>query len=202
MFLTSSMALVMSWTDVIMLGIYSNEAEVGIYSVAVKLANLTSIVLIAVNSIAAPKFVEFYSKGDIEGFIAIVQNSTKIIFFSSLPIILFLFLFSKYILILFGQKFVDGYIALWILLIGQTVNTISGPVGYILMMIGEEKVFRNITIITSFINITLNYLLVQRFGINGVAFATAISLSLLNIISLIYIKTKLGFWTLNFRRIV
>ncbi|KPJ98467.1 MAG: hypothetical protein AMK71_11325, partial [Nitrospira bacterium SG8_35_4] len=66
MLLTSSLFLVMWWTDTIMLGIFRTEGEVGIYSVALKIATLASITLFSINTIAAPKFAEFYGKGDMK----------------------------------------------------------------------------------------------------------------------------------------
>lgn len=199
MLLTSSMALVMGWTDILMLGMFRTEAEVGVYSVVVKLAGLTSITLMAINSIAAPKFSEFYSSGDMEGLKNMAQSSTKMIFFSSLPIIIVLMLFPKFILGIFGSEFVIGVTALWILMAGQLVNAMTGSVGYILIMTGKEKLFQNIIMSTSVLNIMLNYILVQRYGLNGVAISTAISLALLNLIPFYYVKYKYGFYTFNFK---
>ncbi|MFK7779649.1 MAG: flippase [Candidatus Gracilibacteria bacterium] len=200
MLLTSSMALVMGWTDMVMLGMFRSEAEVGVYSVVVKLAGLTSIALIGINSIAAPKFSEFYSSGNKEGLRNIAQSSTKMIFFSSIPIISILILFPKQILGMFGSEFTVGYMALWILMIGQIINSVTGSVGYILIMTGKEKLFQNIIIFTGILNIALNYILVEKYGLNGVAFSTAISLSVQNIISFFYVKYYYGFYTFNWKR--
>jgi O-antigen/teichoic acid export membrane protein len=197
MLLTSSMALVMGWTDIVMLGMFRSEAEVGVYSVVVKLAGLTSIALIAINSIAAPKFSEFYSKGDMEGLKNIAQSSTKMIFFTSMPVIAILILFPKQILGMFGEEFTVGYLALWILMTGQIVNSMTGSVGYILIMTGKEKLFQNIIIFTSILNILLNYVLVETYGLVGVALSTAISLSLLNLIPYFYVKYYYGFYTFS-----
>jgi O-antigen/teichoic acid export membrane protein len=199
MLLASSMALVMNWTDVLILGMFRSETEVGVYSVVTKLASLTSIVLIAINTIAAPKFSEYYAKKDNQGLEKIVQSSTKMILFGSLPIILILLFFSSDILHLFGKNFCMGTTALWILTIGQLINVMTGSVGYILIMTGKEKIFQNIIIITSILNILLNYMLVEKFGLYGVALSTSVSLSLLNIISFLYIRHEYGFYTLNLK---
>jgi len=198
MLLTSSMTLVMGWTDIVMLGMFRSEAEVGIYSVVVKLAGLTSITLIAINSIAAPKFSEFYSKGDMEGLKKTAQDSTKMIFFTSMPIILTLIFLPKQILGMFGNEFLGGYVALWILMTGQIVNSMVGSVGYILIMTGNERVYQNMIIFSSIINIILNYLLVKDYAIEGVAFSTAFSMGLLNIMSFIYIYKRYNFSTIKF----
>jgi len=193
----SSLLLIMSWTDIIMLGILKSETEVGIYSVLIKLAMVTSITLVAINTIAAPKFSELYSKNDIEGLKSIAQNSTKMIFYTTLPIILILSIYPNFILGLFGTEFLSGVSALWILMIGQFINAISGSVGYILNMTGKEKVFQYIILSAASLNIVLNFFLIKKFGINGAAIATSISVSFLYIISMLYVKKYFGFYTFN-----
>ena len=60
MFMTATMTFIIGQTGVIMLGIFCSEAEVGYYSVAVKLATLTNFMISAVNSMSAPKFSELF----------------------------------------------------------------------------------------------------------------------------------------------
>ncbi|MCK4440884.1 MAG: polysaccharide biosynthesis C-terminal domain-containing protein, partial [Sulfurovaceae bacterium] len=175
-----------------------SEADVGIYSVVVKLVSLTSITLVAVNSIVAPKFSEFYSKGDMSGLKKVAQSSTKIIFFTTLPIIVILSLFPKFILGIFGEKFIIGVTALWILMFGQFINAVSGSVGYILIMTGKQILFNKIILLTSLLNIALNYILIYKYGIIGAAISTMISLSLLNILPFIFVRYYYGFYSFDF----
>ncbi|MFQ5836125.1 MAG: oligosaccharide flippase family protein, partial [bacterium] len=112
MLLASSLFLIMQWTDTIMLGMFRTEGEVGVYNIALKVAMLTSITLFAINSIAAPKFAEFYGRGDMEGLGKVAQQSTKLIFWSSFPILLILFIFPAFILGIFGGEFKVGVFAL------------------------------------------------------------------------------------------
>ena len=182
--------MIMSLTDKLMLGIFKTPYEVGIYSVALKLATITSMVLTAINTIVAPKFSELYWEYNLEDLKKVIRFSAKIIFFSSAPILLIYFLFSHQILSIFGKEFVQGASALIILSVGQFINSASGSVGYFLNMTGHQKVFRNIVFISSFVNIVLNYLLIPILGYNGAAFATAFSISLWNIMALVYAKIK------------
>ena len=190
MLVTASMFMIMSLTDKLMLGIFKTPYEVGIYSVALKLATITSMVLTAINTIVAPKFSELYWEYNLEDLKKVIRFSAKIIFFSSAPILLIYFLFSHQILSIFGKEFVQGASALIILSVGQFINSASGSVGYFLNMTGHQKVFRNIVFISSFVNIVLNYLLIPILGYNGAAFATAFSISLWNIMALVYAKIK------------
>ena len=186
----------MGWTDIIILGMFKTEGEVGIYNVALKVATLTSITLFAINSIAAPKFAEFYGKKDMKGLREVVLQTTKLIFWTSFPILLVFFFFPSFILGIFGREFEAGAVALMILAFGQFINAISGSVGYILQMSGKHKVFQNIILVATTINIILNAVLIPRYGINGAACASLVSMSFWNLSSVTYIKIHFGISTL------
>ncbi|MBM7571382.1 oligosaccharide flippase family protein [Aquibacillus albus] len=196
MLVTSSMLLIMSWTDILMIGYFMNTNDVGIYSIAVKVATITSFTLTAVNTISAPKFSELFWKKEIIGLKKIVETSSKLIFLSSTPILFFIFFFSKDILSLFGKEFIGGWFVLIILGMGQFINSITGSVGYLLNMTGNQKVYRNIAITSALCNILLNFILIPLFGLMGAAIATAFSTALLNIGSTIQVKRIFGWWTI------
>ena len=59
--LSTSILLIMSWADSIIIGIFKTEAEIGIYNVSIKLAMISGIVLGAVNIIVAPKLSQTYN---------------------------------------------------------------------------------------------------------------------------------------------
>lgn len=196
MLLSSSMVFIMHWTDTIMLGIFRTGGEVGVYNVALKIAALTSITLFAVNSIAAPKFAELYGKNDTKGLNKIARLSAKLIFLSSLPIILSFILFPDFFLGLFGNEFKVGVRALIILTFSQFINAISGSVGYILIMTGKQKKYQNIILAATIINITLNLFFIPRYGINGAALASMISVAFWNMSAVVYIKKNFNILTL------
>jgi O-antigen/teichoic acid export membrane protein len=190
MMLSSSILLLMAWADTIMIGIFKTEVDVGFYNVALKLAMLASIILGSVNSILAPKISETFNNNKIDEFKVLIKQSTRIIFFISLPILIVLFLFPEFLLSLFGQEFVIAKTTLHILLIGQAVNAMSGSVGLILQMTGKEKVYQNILLIALVFNIMLNLFLIPKFGIEGAAIASAFSFLFWNLSSVLYIYKR------------
>ena len=64
MLLSNSMAYLLNWSSVLILGIYLVPSEVGYFSVAMKVSMVTSIFLYSVNSIVAPKLSEYYATND------------------------------------------------------------------------------------------------------------------------------------------
>ncbi len=196
MLLIGSLNLIMKWTDIVMLGIFTDEKSVGIYNVAVKVSTMTAITLAAINSIAAPKFAEFWGKNDFKSLEKTVHQTTKLIFFSSIPILIIIWIFPSYILKIFGEEFIIGKNALLILSIGQFINAISGSVIILLNMTGKQMAAQNIVLIGALLNVVLNFVLIPIYGIIGAAIASMISVSFINLVAVFYIKKMYGFVTI------
>jgi len=174
-----------------MLSIYGAEEEVGIYSMALKLAMLTSIALIAVNSILAPKISHLYSISDFKNLEKTIHQATKMIFLIASPVLIIYVIVPDYIMGIFGKDFKVGAIALVVLSLGQFMNAISGPVGQVLNMTDKENILRNTAIFAALCNLILNYILIQKYGMNGAAIATALSGTIWNLLCVIYIYKKM-----------
>jgi O-antigen/teichoic acid export membrane protein len=196
MLLSSSMLMITNWTNTLMLGMFRTEAEVGIFNVAARISTATSFTLIAINSITASKFAEFYGRRDYIGLEKYVQQSTKLIFWTSFPVLLAIIFFPSLILGIFGEEFKKAVVALLLLTIGTFISSISGSVGILLNMTGRHKVFQYIILTTAFLNIILNALLIPKYGINGAAIVTMISFAFWNLSSAIYIKNSLKIMTI------
>ncbi len=190
-----SVQFIMAWTDKLMLGNMMSAEQVGVYFTAFKLSMFGSISLMAINSIASPKFAEIYAKNDLLELKKVVQQSTKIIFWSTLPLIIFFFIFPEFLLGIFGSEFKAGVTAFVYLSIGKLISAFSGSVGNLLQMTGRQVTFMNILFFGAIINVVLNLLLIPLYGINGAALASMISLSSWNLIMVYFAKREYGFYT-------
>jgi O-antigen/teichoic acid export membrane protein len=179
-----------------MVGIWKSSSEVGIFAVANRTAALTSFILIAVNSIAAPKFAALYSQGNLEDLGKTAQHAARLMVLMAGPVLLFFLVFPGWVMSMFGDHFESGSLALSIIAAGQFVNVVTGSVGYLLMMCGYERLMRNTTAISAIVNIVANVLLIPRFGINGAAVASAITLISQNLIAAALVWRRLGIWTI------
>lgn len=196
MMFSDSFALLLGWVNIFLLGYFINESDVGIYDSAERLAALSNLVLLAVNSIAAPKFAEEFAADNFEQLKTITKKSTKIIFYSSLPFMILYIVFGELLLGFFGPEFVIGFWALFYLSLGKFVSSISGSVGYLLQMTGNQKTFQNVIFIAIVVNLILSLILIPILGITGAAIAKCITIVFWNITLVIIIKRKLGFWTI------
>lgn len=191
MFMNTAISFIMAQTGIIMLGMFRSDAEVGYYGISVKLAALTILVLASVNSMIAPKFAEYSVLNEMDNLFYIAKKATKLIFWSTTPIIVLLLLFGKNILLyFFGHEFVSAFPALAILLVGQFINCISGSTACFMNMTGNQNILRNILLFSIGINISLNYFLVPIHGVIGAAIASMASVSFWNIATLCFIASK------------
>lgn len=186
----------LNWTDVIMLGIMTNESEVGIYNIAYKIGSVGFLVIVSVSTIITPKIAELYGSGNLQELKKLIHNSTRLISVLTIPLVLFLVIGSEYILSFFGENVIVGSSTLIIVSVGVLFSAMAGNVDQILNMTNNQIVLRNITIFSFFINIIFNFILIPNYGIKGAAIASLISNVFINAVCVYYIKKKLGFYTL------
>ena len=184
---------IMQSIDIIILSIYEGFDQIAYYSVSVKLAMVTTLALMSVNIVIAPRIAEIYEKQNLQDMQQLIKHSTRIIFFISLFVLSILFLFSKEILSLFGPDYIKANQALLFLLAAQFFNAVSGPGAIYLNMTGRQKTLNKILIFGLIINISLNFHFIPVEGINGAAKATLVSLIIWNAITtlLVYSKDKI-----------
>ena len=190
-----SVQFVMSWTDKLMLGSMSTLEDVGIYHTAFKLSMFAAVALMSINSIASPKFAEMFANNDMIGLRKVVRQSTIMIFWTSAPLAIIFFMFPEFLLGLFGNEFKIGVTAFILLSCGKLFSSFSGSVGNILQMTGNQNILAKILLCAAILNIVLNLYLIPKYGINGAALASMISIIVWNSGMILAVKKKLGFYT-------
>lgn len=191
MMISLTSTFLMGNISLFMLEIFSTTSHVGIFSIAFKLAALVSLVLLVVNTILAPKFSELYWGRKYSELQSVMLNSVKIVYFFSFLIIIFFVLFSETMLGLFGAEFIAGKYVLLILMLGELINAITGPVAIFLNMVGKQKVLRNISLIALLITLSLSLLLIPTYSMHGAAIALVVGMAFKNITLTMYTKKTL-----------
>ncbi len=190
--------LAMNWTDILVLGLYSDPSEVGVYGVARRITILTTTFVIAsVNSVTAPQFAALHIQEDKVALARLARQCTLWMLLATTPVILALLVFPDIALNVFGSHFEQGAWPLRILALGQLVMVGVGPVEYLLMMTGHEKLLRNIVGATAVANVIGNLVLVPLYGAIGAATSTAFCLAAMGIACSLMVRKKLNITTWN-----
>ena len=196
LYVIALMNAVLSWAPLLLLGIWATSAEVGIYGAATRLAILVSFLLVTLNNVIAPKFAELYARGDIAAMGQTARRSAAILIVLVGPLFIGLFFFSTEVMQLFGKEFGAGSVMLSVLLLGQLVNVITGSVGFLLMMSGNECSSRDITIGAALLQLVLVLLLAPKMGGLGAAIASATAMAVMNLVTVYVVYKKLGIITI------
>lgn len=188
----NGMGVVISNLDTIVIGVFVDANSAGIYRASSQLATLVAFGLMASNGIIAPLIAELFSTNKLSELRRILRYSVTIISAVSVIGVILMAALGVHFLGIFGKQYEAGYDVLLILLIGQTINALCGPTGFMMTMTGHQHQAMWIFAISTIMNILLNITLVPQFGLIGGAVANVIGLSFWNLAILIYLRSKLN----------
>ena len=197
LFTSTLMILFVQWTGQIVSSFYVDSENIALLAASQRVSLLISFILIVVNYVAAPKYAAAFEKNNFEELKSISHLASRIMIAIAAPISFAVILFPKYILLIFGSEYTDGWLLLVILSVGQIINVLTGSVAYLLNMTNNEKVMRNIHIFTGIICIFMNFVLIPVHGVLGAAISTSACLALQNLLAFYQVKKKLGFSTIR-----
>jgi O-antigen/teichoic acid export membrane protein len=194
--LVSGTSIIASNADALMLGWLSDVREVGLYSVAAKLALLVSLFLQVSNAAISPKLASLFATNNIAEINILVKRVTLGLVTIAILFLIVFIIGGNFLLGLWGNEFKEAYLVLIILAIGQFFNISTGCAGLLLIMCGFEKIHGYISLFFMVLNLILNYILIVSYGAVGAAIATAITVGFENIAKLILVKNKIGISTI------
>lgn len=194
MFTTTLMQLIMSWAGTLILAAYVNESDVGIYNALVRISVVTNITILAINSLTMPRFAESFAANSFDNLKKQAEESTRLIFLTSLPIFLILTFFPHWILSIFGKEFPGNESQLYILLAGQLIVCFTGLPAQILNMAGRQHVLKNIAIVSALVNVLSCFLLIPQSGIIGACYAQLAGIFTWNLLCTLSVKQHFGFF--------
>lgn len=177
--------------DKILIGVYINAQQVGIYSVAMAIVAFVPIALQSVNQIFSPIIADLHGRGERELLGRLFQTLTKWILALTLPVAVVTIVFARPLMRIFGPAFEVGWIVLIIGTLGQLINCGTGPVGYLLLMSGHQGRLIRVQAAMAAVTLLLNALLIPRLGITGAALASAITNAVTNTWYLLELRSSL-----------
>lgn len=180
---------VIELSDTVLLGLMRSASEVSIYYIAAKLTALSTTLLFIINGTIAPGISRRWSGGDYAGAFDIVNKYSKVMLGLAVLILAGMFLLHDYILMVFGEQYREkGAFPLLVLATGYFFVLAAGPLCIFMTMTGNHRQYMYNNMAAAVLNVVLNLVLIPRYGVNGACFATAVALSLKNM--LLYAQYK------------
>lgn len=180
------------WGIHIVAGAYVEAGQIAQLSIAQRIANLISFILIAVNFVIAPKIAQLYFEGRRAELAELARQAAVLLVGWSVPAVIAICVFSTQIMTLFGSDYSNGAVFLVILCLGQLINAITGPANQLLVMSGHEKELRNLVCVAVLVSIGPTILVVQFWGALGAALSIAGTIAVLNMSTAYLVHRRLG----------
>ena len=166
---------------------FEGNNYVAFYSVAVKVISTISVAINSISLSIATETAYNYANRNFENLKKIMKKSGQIIFYFSLFSSALLFFFREPILCVFGKQYLASINVYTILLVGNFIMSISGNTYIYLLMTNKGMLMVKLLLLSVVINLSLNLILIPRFGIEGAAVASIVSIIFWNFLGALYI---------------
>lgn len=161
--------------DILVIAMYLNPGQIGIYSLGVTIAKLPWAIANSVTNVMFPKISSSSRQAAIDFTVRATRISFYLTLFSAIGLIIF-----GYPLIYFayGTDFIAAYFIVVILSIGIVNNSLFRTLGIYFSGIGQPMITARVSIITVILNVIFNFSLIPLWGINGAAITSAATYSI------------------------
>lgn len=185
LFLIEGMNVLMNNFAMLLIGFFVPPAEVALLGVLMRIMILVSFAQMAVNTIAAPMISELFFAKKMAELQDALNVAAKGIFVFTIFIDVMLIFFGKFVLGLFGDEYVSGYIFLLVLLAAATIKALSGAATYVLNMTGHHRLTTRLMVWNLGFTVTLNAIMVPLWSLWGAVLANALTMIVWNV-TLVY----------------
>ena len=180
----SLLSMMTHWLDVVMLGMLTDTATVGLYHPAARTAGLIRAVLLAFAGIAAPMIAALHTGQESAEIGRIYKMVTRWILGLVVPPVILFMLLPEPVLGVFGTRFTASSNALILLTAASFLQVSFGLSSTVLAMTGYARLSLYNALGALGLQVVLNLLLIPRFGITGAALASLLVFFLLSAVRL------------------
>lgn len=163
------------YTDSLVIGAFLNAGAITYYAIAGSLINYGRNIVSLASDPFYPSATRLDSKDDLEGMRRLQLVGTQVALLVGLPICLgFIFLGKQFITLWMGKEYAVSSLYLSVLTIPQFTSIAQYISAIVLVGMARHKILAQTTIGEGIANLLLSIVLVQRIGLIGVAWGTAI----------------------------
>jgi O-antigen/teichoic acid export membrane protein len=166
-------------TDEIVIGVYLPLASVASYSIVLKLSTLPQIITEQFTTLVLPISSELHAKDDLPKLRELLLTSTRITLAVLFPISISLMILGRPLLeVWVGDSYADQAPVLAILVLAVMLDAMLWPAAFLFQGMNRHKVPSLMGLGSGLANLALSIVLIQRWGLMGVALGTLIPTTL------------------------
>ena len=165
-----------NWMDVLIIGVFLTQADVGAYEIAWRVAGVTTVLAGSIGVAIMPQASAWDADGSTDRVGRLVSAAFTPALVFVLPAVAGVAVLGEDILaILFGPEFTSASLVLVVLVAGKAPEAVQMVVGRTLLGLDRPDLVARATVVSLALNLTLNVALVLWLGLVGAALATTLS---------------------------
>ena len=185
--------------DMWIVNFFGGKADLSLYAPIIKIAALIMVPLAIFESMMPQKISFFYNSNNKKALEVYIRKMSTYMFYSSLLILILIFLFSEQILyFVFGEYYLSASDNLKLLSLGFIANITLGPCGPILLVVKYERLNVLINFIYLVVSIFLGMFLVSHYGYFGMVITFIVILTLIHVTFYLLVRKLLDINTLPY----
>lgn len=185
--------------DQVILGSISHSTE-ALYNSAIRIMSFIEIPTQSISNVVYPKIAERVNKDGKSGARELYEKSVAYMVAIIIPIILGISIFPEVVLLITaGKNYTEAAFVLQLVVASAILYPFNVQVGSAFEVIGKPHVSFSINLGSNVLNLSLNLLLIYRYGIVGAAWATIITAICTFVVSQWLLSKQLG---ISFPRIL
>lgn len=181
-----------NWADIAVIGLFLSQTNVGVYEIAWRVTTVVILLSTAIEQIILPQISSWESSDLHKNIQELFPNAILASVFLVIPSFFGVLLLSTEILtIIFGSEYAAGSLALIILVFSKLVESVDRIVKNFLEGLNLPNLRMRAVGVSIPLNIVLNLIFVQQFGIVGAALATTLAFSSSTILTYHYLTENI-----------
>lgn len=195
LFVASLIGSIYNNLDVILLGTLASKEYVGYYTTNRRLIQLAIVIVGSLGTVLIPRLSFYINNGLNNEYNKLAVKSINFLYFCSFPMVVYLSVMSKDILLLIGgNKFEAGSFSLSILSVQIIITSLASFFGFqVILANNNEKGIVYSNIAGAIVNIIINVTLIRRIFHDGSSIAIVVSETAVVITQLIIAKKYITF---------
>jgi len=178
----SLMVVLFQKSDIFMLGYFSDSLSVSVYSVITQFNELLVMPLTSIAAVFSITISTYLYRQKSKELGVLSRQVSKWIVLVTMAIYLSLILYGNNVLLAYKDEFIFGGEALVILATSYMLLIPLGLSSHILIYSGMSGYYAKVNLFFLTLNVILNYVLIPKYGIEGAAISTGLSMFLSHIV--------------------
>ncbi len=173
--------------DIVLVAIMRGPAEAAVYTAATRFLVIGQLASTAISMAAQPRFTELFAVGDRRRANHVYQATTAWLVIMTWPLYLLSVIYGPQLLAVFGHAYRAGDSVIVVLGLAMLLSTACGQVDMVLNTTGRSSWSLANGLMAVSINVSLDLLLIPKYGILGAAIGWAAAIAAANLTPLIQV---------------